>query len=319
MAPSHLQGLNIVQPSPPATPSFLSDADLLSLPAFPELSAQLDLWTNLHFQSDEPLGLPLDNSAQKSSGLDGKGRYSADASEDDLERYNDQEGAIAETRTVLPPTGVAHSAPSNPAQGIPNAGMQLPLDISSLLAGIGMDPFLVPPAQHAAQQTANANSIAQLLSLHAASFLPPHLQPPSSTPPAQSQQVQEQAPSPSALKRVRTARSSFSEDVSLPGSPIDDRDPGTPLAAAEDKRRRNTAASARFRLKKKEREAALERKAKELEVRVSELEKECEALRRENGWLKGLVVGQVGSGTNAPLVAGTKRSREDGEGGKKEQ
>jgi hypothetical protein len=66
------------------------------------------------------------------------------------------------------------------------------------------------------------------------------------------------------------------------------------FAAAEDKRRRNTAASARFRLKKKEREAALEGKAKELEVRVSELERECEGLRRENGWLKGLVVGVTG-------------------------
>ncbi|KAF8184943.1 hypothetical protein K438DRAFT_1436340, partial [Mycena galopus ATCC 62051] len=59
---------------------------------------------------------------------------------------------------------------------------------------------------------------------------------------------------------------------------------------AEDKRRRNTAASARFRLKKKEREAALETRAKELEGRVNELERECEGLRRENGWLKGLVV-----------------------------
>ncbi|KAF9227920.1 hypothetical protein BS17DRAFT_640171, partial [Gyrodon lividus] len=59
---------------------------------------------------------------------------------------------------------------------------------------------------------------------------------------------------------------------------------------AEDKRRRNTAASARFRLKKKEREAALESRAKELEERVVELERECQGLRRENGWLKGLVV-----------------------------
>ncbi|KIK69264.1 hypothetical protein GYMLUDRAFT_129382, partial [Collybiopsis luxurians FD-317 M1] len=58
----------------------------------------------------------------------------------------------------------------------------------------------------------------------------------------------------------------------------------------EDKRRRNTAASARFRLKKKEREIAMENKAKELEQRVNELERECEGLRRENGWLKGLVV-----------------------------
>jgi len=73
------------------------------------------------------------------------------------------------------------------------------------------------------------------------------------------------------------------------------------IAAAEDKRRRNTAASARFRLKKKEREAALEGKAKELEARVSELEKECEGLRRENGWLKGLVVGVTGA-AQGPVV-----------------
>ncbi|EEB98371.1 hypothetical protein MPER_02131, partial [Moniliophthora perniciosa FA553] len=97
-------------------------------------------------------------------------------------------------------------------------------------------------------------------------------------------------------------------------------DPATAAAAAaEDKRRRNTAASARFRLKKKEREMALESKAKELEVRVNELERECEALRRENGWLKGLVVGVTGaaqSSTQAtpnpgPILAGVKRSRED--------
>ena len=91
------------------------------------------------------------------------------------------------------------------------------------------------------------------------------------------------------------------------------------MTAAEDKRRRNTAASARFRLKKKEREAALERKAKELEVRVGELEKECEALRRENGWLKGLVVGVTGAGAvqqqqlqhAVSVDTGMKRPRED--------
>ncbi|KAG8825175.1 hypothetical protein FRC19_011969 [Serendipita sp. 401] len=66
---------------------------------------------------------------------------------------------------------------------------------------------------------------------------------------------------------------------------------GTPLTAAEDKRRRNTLASARFRLKKKEREAAMEHKAKELDDKVSSLERECESLRKENKWLKSLVVG----------------------------
>ena len=101
---------------------------------------------------------------------------------------------------------------------------------------------------------------------------------------------------------------------------LEEKSSGTPMTAAEDKRRRNTAASARFRLKKKEREAALERKAKELEVRVGELEKECEALRRENGWLKGLVVGVTGGAVQqqqlqqhqtGPVDAGTKRPRED--------
>jgi hypothetical protein len=35
----------------------------------------------------------------------------------------------------------------------------------------------------------------------------------------------------------------------------------------------------------------MERRSKDLENRVNELERECEGLRRENGWLKGLVVG----------------------------
>jgi hypothetical protein len=63
-------------------------------------------------------------------------------------------------------------------------------------------------------------------------------------------------------------------------------------------------------MKKKEREAALEKKAKELEVRVTELERECEGLRRENGWLKGLVVGVTGA-QPPNSGSGKKRSRED--------
>jgi hypothetical protein len=65
-------------------------------------------------------------------------------------------------------------------------------------------------------------------------------------------------------------------------------------------------------MKKKEREAALEKKSKELEVRVNELERECEGLRRENGWLKGLVVGVTGA---QPASAGKKRSRDEMEVG----
>ncbi|SNX84172.1 uncharacterized protein MEPE_02880 [Melanopsichium pennsylvanicum] len=61
------------------------------------------------------------------------------------------------------------------------------------------------------------------------------------------------------------------------------------LAIEEDKRRRNTAASARFRIKKKQREAALESAAKELQQRLADLEAENARLRTENGWLKSLI------------------------------
>jgi hypothetical protein len=63
------------------------------------------------------------------------------------------------------------------------------------------------------------------------------------------------------------------------------------LAAAieEDKRRRNTAASARFRMKKKEREAELERRAKEMTDRCEELQKRIGVLETENRWLRELI------------------------------
>jgi len=60
-------------------------------------------------------------------------------------------------------------------------------------------------------------------------------------------------------------------------------------AAEEDKRRRNTAASARFRVKKKQREQALERSAKEMSDKVNALENRIGQLETENKWLKNLI------------------------------
>lgn len=77
-------------------------------------------------------------------------------------------------------------------------------------------------------------------------------------------------------------------------------------ALEEDKRRRNTAASARFRIKKKQREAALEMAARELETRVSELKQENERLRTENDWLKRLISGRpenIGLSTHHTYIA----------------
>jgi len=61
------------------------------------------------------------------------------------------------------------------------------------------------------------------------------------------------------------------------------------LAAEEDKRRRNTAASARFRVKKKQREQALEKTAKEMTEKVNVLEARVQQLEMENKWLKSLI------------------------------
>ncbi|KAG8917401.1 hypothetical protein FRC00_013670 [Tulasnella sp. 408] len=109
----------------------------------------------------------------------------------------------------------------------------------------------------------------------------------------------EQRPNP-------VSRSPSVSDPHDEASPIDETSAdayssGKPMTPAEDKRRRNTAASARFRAKKKEREHAMESRCKDLESKVGDLERECEALRRENGWLKGLVVGVTG-GTGMPIA-----------------
>ncbi|KAI9815098.1 MAG: hypothetical protein M1827_002941 [Pycnora praestabilis] len=67
------------------------------------------------------------------------------------------------------------------------------------------------------------------------------------------------------------------------------------MAAEEDKRRRNTAASARFRVKKKQREQALEKSAKEMTDRASALEARINQLETENKWLKNLVMEKNGN------------------------
>jgi len=61
-------------------------------------------------------------------------------------------------------------------------------------------------------------------------------------------------------------------------------------AAEEDKRRRNTLASARFRAKKKMREQALEKDHKEMSAKIEKMESRIKELELENKWLRGLVV-----------------------------
>lgn len=83
-----------------------------------------------------------------------------------------------------------------------------------------------------------------------------------------------------------TKRKADSISVSSPPKAIED---ASRVAAEEDKRRRNTAASARFRVKKKQREQALEKSAKEMNDKVSALEGRINQLETENKWLKNLI------------------------------
>ena len=91
-------------------------------------------------------------------------------------------------------------------------------------------------------------------------------------------------------KRKADAAAFGPEERSGPGSP----DGAARLAAEEDKRRRNTAASARFRIKKKQREQTLERTAKEMTDKVSQLEARIGQLETENKWLKNLITEKDG-------------------------
>ncbi|KAB8606247.1 hypothetical protein FH972_025877 [Carpinus fangiana] len=87
------------------------------------------------------------------------------------------------------------------------------------------------------------------------------------------------------------------------GSPALDEN-GDPVRAAaeEDKRRRNTAASARFRVKKKQREQAMEKTAKEMTDRVTFLENRVGQLESENKILRDLLTDKVGKDINLAKV-----------------
>ncbi|PSN59800.1 hypothetical protein BS50DRAFT_604953 [Corynespora cassiicola Philippines] len=65
------------------------------------------------------------------------------------------------------------------------------------------------------------------------------------------------------------------------------------LDADEDKRKRNQAASARFRQKKKQREQQMLEQSREMQDRTKRLEGEVETLKRENTFLKKLLVEKV--------------------------
>lgn len=88
------------------------------------------------------------------------------------------------------------------------------------------------------------------------------------------------------------------------------------IAAEEDKRRRNTAASARFRIKKKQREQALEQSQKEAQEKVAKLEATIEQLQTENAWLKSLITEKSGGKRTTDELAALMSKREQAASGR---
>jgi Basic region leucine zipper len=85
------------------------------------------------------------------------------------------------------------------------------------------------------------------------------------------------------------------------------------VAAEEDKRRRNTAASARFRVKKKQREQALEKNVKEVSDKNAKLEAKLSQLEMENKWLKDLITEKNAVPTREEIDAAFQKFKRESE------
>ena len=84
-------------------------------------------------------------------------------------------------------------------------------------------------------------------------------------------------------------------------------------AAEEDKRRRNTAASARFRVKKKQREQTMERTLKDHQDKNAKLEAKVAQLEMENKWLKALITEKNGLQSKEEMAAAYEQHRKESE------
>ncbi|KAL0078600.1 hypothetical protein J3Q64DRAFT_1765352 [Phycomyces blakesleeanus] len=124
-----------------------------------------------------------------------------------------------------------------------------------------------------------------------------HVQHISLLPPAQPAQSTQPATRnlPTLLPRIYPASSQPSVldcSVSVPKKrkePVK-QNPVEKVIAVEDKRKRNTAASARFRMKKKMREHELEQQTTEMTKKTEELESRVKGLEQEIKWLRSLIV-----------------------------
>jgi Basic region leucine zipper len=148
------------------------------------------------------------------------------------------------------------------------------------------------------------------------SFVPPiqpappastYLQSANSSSPIGSSPTSQDTSSQSPSLKSKADAITISSPLQLPS------DQQSRLAAEEDKRRRNTAASARFRVKKKQREQALERTVKEVTDKNTSLEAKINQLELENKWLKNLITEKNGKQTKEEIAEAFRQYRRESE------
>lgn len=172
---------------------------------------------------------------------------------------------------------------------------QTKMNYEDLLAGAGPSPDFSTGIENPSR-------------VQAQQFFPPYTTP---IQPAPTQgfptvdQTSNTSPVSTPVTKRKAESSPPSDDV-----PADEK---SRLAAEEDKRRRNTAASARFRVKKKQREQALERTLKETQDSNAKLEARVTQLEMENKWLKELITEKHGLSSKEEMAAAYQQYRKESE------
>ncbi|GJN87434.1 hypothetical protein Rhopal_000383-T1 [Rhodotorula paludigena] len=306
----HSWAFEQLAPSPGTTPANgpAKDRSDLAL-SFPcdsnALQAQLEQWTNVAFEFDSPdfadsalapasssfddvpdakaLAAPSPNDDRRYSRVGEFGFKHA-------QRVDDDAASTVDLSALLGSSAGPTSSIVDPALSLPGfaaSGPALPSFFAPATPAAGAHEVLTPVVEDEAPSPARGGKKA-------------------------SAAKKKRAPTAAVAAKLATASQKLPLPEGIDTTGMTDEELNR-LAIEEDKRRRNTAASARFRVKKKQREQALEQTAKELQERVAVLEKEVETLRTENGWLRGLVVDK-GTETGMDGAANTrKRARVDDE------
>ncbi|PLW15430.1 hypothetical protein PCANC_17921 [Puccinia coronata f. sp. avenae] len=285
--------LNII--SPPAI-SRINEEQELSLLPFD--SSHLEAWTNINFQFDESPVVRFDSTTQSTNTLDPTSGPSTS------DPRIPPSSSLAVTSEKDPSSN--HPAVSNHFQSSSELPFQLPnehtvppfLENSNVLTNTSALTFLAqstnqPTSDHSLDNLLSANQ--QIITKETPADPHNGTSAVSSSPnkPAPPHQHSSSSKYDHSSPPQHNNNNNNNNNNSNPSGNEDDD--ANRVAYDEDKRRRNTLASARFRMKKKMKEQEIERTAREMRERVSELEKQVDSLKQENKWLRGLIVDSTAS------------------------